>query len=334
MVWSQEYLHSVAFLLAIIWNTSPLSAAHFICPGNSHQSSLLRSTSHHRQIQLGFVQTTRWTQRIYQQTSWPLHVSLRGTLTKPTSRRLCRTFISIYPVQPEDWIHSIIATPKNAYKAHSLPAFGKSDHAAIFLTPDYKQRIVQEQPVEREVTCWSSHSEGYTTGVSWWRRLGHVPGEFIWRQRIHGGSIKLRKHTNRTGHWNGNNKYFLKSEAVGGQNNLLTRLTIELPVQCRYSVRKHEWVQGILLHTLRRAVRAAKRRYRERIESHFQLNDSRRMWQGLKTICSSGNNSSVEVRADPLLAEELNIFYGRFECNGGATLPISAPGSSRRSAIM
>ncbi len=43
------------------------------------------------------------------------------------------------------------------------------------------------------------------------------------------------------------------------------------------------------------------------------------MWQGLKTICSSGNNSSAEVRADPLLAEELNTFYGRFECNGGAT---------------
>ncbi len=58
-------------------------------------------------------------------------------------------------------------------------------------------------------------------------------------------------------------------------------------------------------YALRRAVRAAKRRYSERIESHFQLNDSRRMWQGLKTICSSGNNSSVEVRADPLRAEEL-----------------------------
>ncbi len=55
------------------------------------------------------------------------------------------------------------------------------------------------------------------------------------------------------------------------------------------------------------------------------------MWQGLKTICSSGNNSSAEVRADPLLAEELNTFYGRFECNGG-TLPISASGSSRQSS--
>ncbi len=85
-------------------------------------------------------------------------------------------------------------------------------------------------------------------------------------------------------------------------------------------------------YALRRAVRAAKLRYRERIESHFQLNDSRRMWQGLKTICSSGNNPSAEVSADPLLAEELNTFYGRFDRNGGATLPFSAPGSSRQSS--
>ncbi len=76
-------------------------------------------------------------------------------------------------------------------------------------------------------------------------------------------------------------------------------------------------------YALRRAVRAAKRRYRERIESNFQLNDSQRMWQGLKTICSSGNNSS----ADPLLAEELNTLYGCFECNGG-----SASGCSRQSS--
>ncbi len=87
-------------------------------------------------------------------------------------------------------------------------------------------------------------------------------------------------------------------------------------------------------YALRRAVRAAKLRYRERIESHFQLNDSRRMWQGLRTICAFGNKSSAEVRADPLLADELNTsIYGRFECNGGsATLPISTSGSSRQSS--
>ncbi len=47
-------------------------------------------------------------------------------------------------------------------------------------------------------------------------------------------------------------------------------------------------------------------------ESHFQLNESQRMWQGLRTICAFGNKSSTEVRADPLLADELNTFYGRF----------------------
>ncbi len=31
----------------------------------------------------------------------------------------------------------------------------------------------------------------HATGGSWWRRLGHVPGEFSWRQRVHGCSIKL-----------------------------------------------------------------------------------------------------------------------------------------------
>ncbi len=57
------------------------------------------------------------------------------------------------------------------------------------------------------------------------------------------------------------------------------------------------------------------------------------MWQGLRTICAFGNKSSTEVRVDPLLADELNTFYGRFECNGGsATLPISASESSRQSS--
>ncbi len=84
-------------------------------------------------------------------------------------------------------------------------------------------------------------------------------------------------------------------------------------------------------YALQPAVRASKLRYRERNESHFRLNDSRRMWQGLRTICSFVNKSSAEVRADTLLVDELSTFYSRFECNGGsATLPISASESSRQ----
>ncbi len=77
---------------------------------------------------------------------------------------------------------------------------------------------------------------------------------------------------------------------------------------------KTGWIKTVPVGTtvpLRRAVKAVERQYRERIKSHFQLNDSRRMWQGLRTICSFGNKTSAEVRADPLLADELNSFYGR-----------------------
>ncbi len=66
-------------------------------------------------------------------------------------------------------------------------------------------------------------------------------------------------------------------------------------------------------YALRRAVKCRQTSLQERIESHFQLNDSRRMWQGLRTICAFGNKSSAEVRTDPSLAEELNTFYAAWK---------------------
>lgn len=48
---------------------------------------------------------------------------------------------------------------KQDYKAVSQPAFGKSDHSAIFLIPQYKQHIRREEVATREVKCWSAQSE-------------------------------------------------------------------------------------------------------------------------------------------------------------------------------
>ncbi len=220
---------------------------------------------------------------------------------------------------------------KNAYKAHSLPAFGKSDHAAIFLTLDYKQRLVRDPPVEREVTRWSSHSEATLQAslddVDWdmFRASSSDVSEFT--EVALSFVYTLTEQATET----------VTIKTFSNQKPWVDR-TIRDAVNHRTAAYNASILSGNMSEykasccALRPAVRAAKRRYSERIESHFQLNDSRRMWQGLKTICSSGNNSSAEVRADPLLAEELNTFYGRFECNGGATLPISASGKSRQSS--
>ncbi len=221
---------------------------------------------------------------------------------------------------------------KNAYNARSLLAFGKSDHAAIFLTPQYKQSLVQEPPVEREVTRWSSHSEAMLQAA-----LDDVDWDIF-----QASSSDIREFT----------------DVALSFVNMLSKQATETVTIRTFSNQK-PWVDrticdalnhgtaaynaGLRLgnmseykascYALRHAVRAAKLQYRKIIESYFQLNDSRHMWQGLKIICSSENKSSAEVRADPLLAEELNTFYGRFDCNvGSATLPISTLGSSRQSS--
>ncbi len=54
----------------LIWSISPLSAAHSICHGSLHRSSLLPSTFHHKQTLSWLVQTPRRAQRIYQHASW------------------------------------------------------------------------------------------------------------------------------------------------------------------------------------------------------------------------------------------------------------------------
>ncbi len=86
---------------------------------------------------------------------------IAGDFNKANLRKVMPTFhqhVSC-PTRGPNTLDHCYTQFKNAYKARSLPAFGKSDHAAIFLTPEYKQRIVQESPGEREVTRWSSHSE-------------------------------------------------------------------------------------------------------------------------------------------------------------------------------
>ncbi len=317
----------------LIWNISPLFAAHSIYPASSPRSSLLPFTFHHRQTRAWLCPNSTKSSAATSTNTLTLPLSSQGTLTKPTSGRSCRTSIRHVscPTRGPNTLDHCYTQFKNAYKARSLPAFGKSDHAAIFLTPEYKQRIVQESPGKREVTRWSSHSEAMLQAslddVDWdmFRASSADVSEFtdvalsfvnmLTDQATE--TVTIRTFSNQKPWVDRTIRAAVNQRTAAYNAGLLSGNMSDYKASC---------------YALRRAVRAAKLRYRERIESHFQLNDSRRMWQGLKTICSSGNNPSAEVRADPSLAEELNIFYGRFDRNGGATLPISASGSSRQSS--
>ncbi len=94
----------------LIWNISPLSAAHSIYPASSPRSSLLPFTFHLRQTRAWLCPNSTRSSAATSTNTLTLPLSLQGTLTKPTSGRSCRPSISMYPVQLEDRIHWIIAT--------------------------------------------------------------------------------------------------------------------------------------------------------------------------------------------------------------------------------
>ena len=65
-------------------------------------------------------------------------------------------------------------------------------------------------------------------------------------------------------------------------------------------------------YKVRRAVRDAKLRYRDRMEEKFKQTDSRGLWQGLRSM-TDYKSTSPTVNADVSLANELNTFSARFE---------------------
>ena len=71
-------------------------------------------------------------------------------------------------------------------------------------------------------------------------------------------------------------------------------------------------------YSLRKAIKLAKCRYRDKVESQFNGSDTRRMWQCLQTI----TDFKREKQSCP---DKLNTFFARFEDNTvPPTIPLAA----------
>ncbi len=128
----------------LIWNISPLSAAHSTSPG-------VYIDHHHCRIIPPQADTSVALSSLHDELSGYINkhpdaaAIIAGDFNKANLRKVMPNFhqhISC-PTRGLNTLDHCYTQFKNAYKARSLPAFGKSDHAAIFLTPEYKQRIVQ-----------------------------------------------------------------------------------------------------------------------------------------------------------------------------------------------
>uniref|UniRef100_A0A8L0DJB6 Reverse transcriptase domain-containing protein n=1 Tax=Oncorhynchus mykiss TaxID=8022 RepID=A0A8L0DJB6_ONCMY len=75
-------------------------------------------------------------------------------------------------------------------------------------------------------------------------------------------------------------------------------------------------------YSLRKAIKQAKRQYRDKVESQFNGSDTRGMWQGLQSITDYKKKTGPVTDQDVLLPGRLNNFFARFEDN---TVPLTRP---------
>ncbi|MCI4377016.1 hypothetical protein PGIGA_G00198560 [Pangasianodon gigas] len=66
-------------------------------------------------------------------------------------------------------------------------------------------------------------------------------------------------------------------------------------------------------YRLRRAITAAKRQYKEKLDSFYSTADARRMWQGLQHITDYKTTTNTTISLSDSLPDDLNTFYARFE---------------------
>ncbi|KAL0150420.1 hypothetical protein M9458_054237, partial [Cirrhinus mrigala] len=78
----------------------------------------------------------------------------------------------------------------------------------------------------------------------------------------------------------------------------------------------------------RRGEEEAKQRYGRKLESQLQQNNSRSLWQGLRTITDYKAPTSGMMNADVTLADELNTFYARFEAAAKDAKDANASGAN------
>ena len=62
-------------------------------------------------------------------------------------------------------------------------------------------------------------------------------------------------------------------------------------------------------YSLRKAIKQAKRQYRDKVESQFNGSDTRGMWQGLQSITDYKKKTSPVADQDVLLPDRLNNFF-------------------------
>ena len=220
-------------------------------------------------------------------------------------------YVSV-PTRKTKTIDRLYGNIPDAYKSFVLPSVGKSDHDCAYLIPSYLPKIKSQPIVKKTVKVWSPDSieqlQGCFDCTDWNMFLESSESiheavdvvsdyiRFCEDNFIATKTIKLFP----------NNKPWISKSLKATLN--------EKKIAFRTGDKaERKRVQA----KLRKEIQAAKRKYKEKVESQFEHGSIADAWKGLKTLSGQKkpklDNYDFSINNQIKMAEELNSFYCRFE---------------------
>ena len=197
---------------------------------------------------------------------------------------------------------------RNAYQCHQLPPLKNSDHNMIQMIPNYKPKLKQDKPkiikkiitddvsIDKlnacfECTDWDMFIEDAAGNVNTLTEVTTSYIHFCTESILTTKSVKIFP----------NNKPWIT------------------PDLRKAILRKHQ-SYGTEHYTkaqkdLDVMIKAAKLRYKQKVEGLFKENNTKAAWKGLKELTgqSKCNNKEIDIIRELGSADRLNSFYGRFD---------------------
>ncbi len=202
---------------------------------------------------------------------------------------------------------------KKCYKCKTLPPLGKSDHEMVLLMPNYKTKLIDSPPVEKEVfvynkeactkmtdcfelTDWNVFTDSCADNLD--ELNDHVSCyiQFCEESNVQKKTVKI--YANQKPWVDKHLKSLIKEKRNAYLQNDKEKLKI---IQKQIDVKISE----------------NKKKYKERIENKFKNNDSRGTWDGIKTMVGYNKSKSTILLPsgeENEYVDDLNSFYARFDC--------------------
>ncbi|XP_077990622.1 uncharacterized protein LOC144444944 [Glandiceps talaboti] len=199
-------------------------------------------------------------------------------------------------------------TIKNAYRSIPRAPLGNSDHSTIFLVPAYRQELKRCKPVKRSIPQWTDDA------IECLRACFDATDWGVFKEN----AADLDEYTETVIH------YIKFCENICIPVKAMTKFPNDKPwfdknirqkiiaKQVAYQSKDDQQYKKAK-YDLRNAIKQAKRAYKDKLEVNLTTSNTRDLWQGLQRILNYKSKSKSDTLNDQKLANELNIFFSRFD---------------------